>query len=117
MKSKFDTDYMIAAYVRVSTQRQALVKEGSLKNQEERIRSWFDYYNTQNGKSLNWDKNVVIFREEGKSAKDIKQRPRFREMLDEIQCGRIHNVVVASIVYSPSFLFVIAVLYHRTGLW
>lgn len=97
MKSKFDTDYMIAAYVRVSTQRQALVKEGSLKNQEERIRSWFDYYNTQNGNSLNWDKNVVIFREEGKSAKDIKQRPRFKEMLDEIQRGRIHNVVVSSI--------------------
>ena len=97
MKSKFDSDYRIAVYVRVSTQRQALVKEGSLKNQEERIRSWFDYYNTQIGKLLNWDTNVVIFREEGKSAKDIKQRPRFKVMLDEIQRGHIHNVVVASI--------------------
>jgi len=93
----FDNNYMIAAYVRVSTQRQALIKEGSLKNQEERIKSWFDYFNTQNGSILNWDKNVVIFREEGKSAKDIKQRPRFIDMLNEIKKGRFHNVVVASI--------------------
>ncbi len=97
MKRNFDNKYMIAAYVRVSTQRQALVKEGSLKNQEERIKSWFDYFNTQNGSILNWDKNVVIFREEGKSAKDIKQRPRFTDMLDEIKKGSFQNVVVASI--------------------
>ena len=97
MKRKFDNNYMIAAYVRVSTQRQALVKEGSLKNQEERIKSWFDYFNTQNGSLLDWNKNVVIFREEGKSAKDVKQRPRFTEMLNEIKNGRFHNVVVSSI--------------------
>ncbi len=97
MKRKIDSNYKIAAYVRVSTQRQALVKEGSLKNQEERIRGWFDFFNSKNGFIFNWDQNVVIYREEGKSAKDVKQRPQFQKMVSDIHRGQIHNVVVASI--------------------
>ncbi len=97
MKRKIDANYKIGAYVRVSTQRQALVKEGSLKNQEERIRGWFDFFNSKNGFIFNWEQNVVIYREEGKSARDVKQRPQFQKMVSDIHRGQIHNVVVASI--------------------
>jgi len=70
-------------YVRVSTDRQAVEGE-SLEEQEQRLREFC--------KVRNW--NIVkVYCEEGKSAKDTN-RPKFKELLNDIENGIIDTVIV-----------------------
>lgn len=70
-------------YVRVSTDRQALEGE-SLEEQEQRLRDFC--------KQRNW--NVVkVYCEEGRSAKDTN-RPKFKELLKDVESGIINTVIV-----------------------
>lgn len=73
-----------AVYIRVSTEDQA--REGhSLDEQLDRIKELCKYkrYNI-----------VKIYREDGKSAKDMKGRPEFLKMIKKVYDGEINNIVI-----------------------
>ena len=80
-------------YIRVSTIRQANVIEGSLDAQESRLR---EYVATENkyGEE-NWI-ITEVYREEGRSGKDMK-RPEFQRLRNDIDANKINTVIVAKI--------------------
>ena len=53
----------IALYIRVSTEEQAQIKEGSLKSQEQRLREYVDRRN----EGGSWGRVSATFIEEGRS--------------------------------------------------
>ena len=79
-----------ALYIRVSTQRQASVEDGSLKAQEARLKAYVDYENINKGGK--WE-IVDIYREEGRSAKDLK-RPEFQRLMADIEKGKINTIII-----------------------
>ena len=81
-------------YIRVSTLRQASVKEGSLKNQEFLLRQHIDYKN--NLEKDGWEV-VEVYREEGRSGKNTSQRPQFLRMLEDAKAGIIDAVMVTAL--------------------
>lgn len=83
--------FNIALYIRCSTEEQGLHAnpEGTIKNQEQRLRYEVDTKN----RSFNFGKIVSIFVEDGLSAKDTK-RPALQRMLKAIELGEINLVMV-----------------------
>ncbi len=73
-----------AIYTRVSSFDQAQSKEGSLISQEQRCR---EYMKFKHG-----DVAPVVYREEGKSAKDTN-RPEFQKLVTDIEADRIQTVL------------------------
>ena len=74
----------VAIYVRVSTDEQARVEEGSLKNQVEELKKYVEGENhKQNG---NWGRIVDIYMDDGYSAKNLK-RPHIARLLSDISKG------------------------------
>lgn len=78
-------------YIRVSTEEQARIQDGSLVSQRKRLD---DFVDGQNRKEAGWGQIVEVYCEEGKSAKDMN-RPEFQRLLGDIQSGRI-NLVLAT---------------------
>ena len=67
-------------YIRVSTEDQA--REGfSLGEQEEKLRQLCKY------------KDFEIYKDAGISAKNMKDRPAFQEMLEDIKAGKLNYIV------------------------
>ena len=64
----------VAFYIRVSTERQAKVEEGSLKNQEQMLRNELERRNAQ---TENWGVFVEAYIDEGLSGKNTN-RPAFQ---------------------------------------
>jgi len=98
-------------YVRVSTDNQAREPEGSLKNQTQRLREALHAH------SLSGDpwKEVKLYVEEGYSGKNIN-RPRFKEMLMDIQQGVIDTVLCTELSrISRSVLDFLKILEFFTG--
>lgn len=74
----------IGAYIRVSTEDQA--REGhSLDEQLDRIKAFCKFKNY---------KICKIYREDGKSAKDMKGRPEFQKMLNDVCDGTINTICI-----------------------
>lgn len=74
----------VGAYIRVSTEDQA--REGhSLDEQIDRIKAFCKF----KGYKL-----CKIYREDGKSAKDMKGRPEFKKMLNDICNGKIDTICI-----------------------
>lgn len=74
----------IGAYIRVSTEDQA--REGhSLDEQLDRIKAFCKF---------KWYKICKIYREDGKSAKDMKGRPEFQKMLNDMCDGTINMICI-----------------------
>ena len=84
--------YKVAIYIRVSTEEQAENPEGSIKNQEQRLR---DYVKMKNADGP-WGEIVEVFNDPGISAKDMN-RPALRRMLTMIQREEINLVLVTEI--------------------
>ena len=82
----------IALYIRVSTEEQAQIKEGSLKSQEQRLR---EYVNRRN-ENEKWGQIVAVFVEEGRSGKDM-ERPELQKMLLGIKQNLFDVVMVTEI--------------------
>lgn len=78
-------------YLRVSTDRQAAVNEGSLDTQKERITH---YINSKEDKAT-W-KIHKIYREEGFSGKNM-ERPEFQRMMEDIKNNEINVVLVTKL--------------------
>ena len=79
----------VAFYIRVSTERQAKVEEGSLKNQEQMLRNEVERRNAQ---TENWGAFVNAYVDEGLSGKNTN-RPAFQRMLQDVEIGRIDTVM------------------------
>ena len=79
----------VAFYIRVSTERQAKVEEGSLKNQEQMLRAELDRRNAQH---KDWGTFVESYVDEGISGKTTN-RPAFQRLMQDIELGRIDTVM------------------------
>ncbi len=80
----------IGLYIRVSTDEQARVHEGSLVSQRRRLE---EYVQSQNRNQKNWGMIIETYTDE-KSGKDLN-RPEFQRMMSDVSCGRI-NVILAT---------------------
>lgn len=80
---------LCGCYIRVSTEEQALVQEGSLKNQNQRLKDFVKWKN-QGIDDEKWE--IAKTYEEVKSAKDTN-RPKYQEMLQDIKDGEINMVL------------------------
>jgi site-specific DNA recombinase len=89
---KLPKEFKIGAYIRVSTEEQAENPEGSIKNQEARLR---DYVTMKNQEGP-FGELVEVFCDPGVSAKDMN-RPAFQRLLREIQSGEINLVLVTEL--------------------
>ena len=85
-------NFKIASYIRVSTEEQAENPEGSIRNQEERIKDAVQYRN----RSGNYGEIVQTFIDPAISAKDMK-RPQLQAMLKAIRSGEVNLVVVTEL--------------------
>ena len=84
-----DQQRKVAFYIRVSTERQAKVEEGSLKNQEQMLRAELERRNLQH---KGWGTFVESYVDEGISAKTTN-RPAFQRLVRDIELGRIDTVM------------------------
>lgn len=84
--------YRIGAYVRVSTEEQAENPEGSIKNQEQRLRE-FVHLKQMVGP---FGEIVEVFTDAGISAKDMN-RPAFQRLLSKIEAREINMVLVTEL--------------------
>ena len=83
----------IGAYVRVSTEEQAQVMDGSIDSQQHRLKSFVDHKNQQEEK---WGKIQEVFIDDGYSAKDTR-RPAYQRMMRDIRAGKIDLILVTDI--------------------
>ena len=81
----------VGIYLRVSSEEQARVVEGSLVSQRKRAE---EYVEGQNRREAGWGTVIDVYCDEAKSGKDMN-RPQFQRMLGDIRSGRI-NLVLAS---------------------
>lgn len=92
MKKTISKIYRIAIYTRVSTEEQAENPEGSIKNQEQRIREYIKLKNMVEP----FGEVAIVFSDPGKSAKDMN-RPGFQKLLSAIRSGEIDMVMVTEL--------------------
>ena len=92
IKALLTEGFKIAGYIRVSTEEQAENPEGSIRNQEDRIRETVSFRN-RNG---NYGELVQLFVDPGISAKDMK-RPALQGLLKAIKSGEVNLVIVTEL--------------------
>lgn len=85
--------HKIGTYVRVSTEEQAQVIDGSIESQQHRLKSFVDLKNTQEGR---WGKIVETYIDDGFSAKDTR-RPAYQRMMKDIRAGKINLILVTDL--------------------
>jgi site-specific DNA recombinase len=85
--------HKIGIYVRVSTEEQAQVLEGSIENQQHRLKGFVELKNSHEGR---WGKVVDTYIDDGYSAKDTK-RPAYQRMMKDIRSGKINLILVPDI--------------------
>ena len=84
--------HKIAAYIRVSTEEQASNPEGSIKSQEQRIRSHVDYKNNESG----FGEVVTVYIDRAKSGKDTN-RAELQKLLTAIRNKEVTLVLVTEL--------------------
>ncbi len=85
--------HKIGAYVRVSTEEQAQVMDGSIESQQHRLKSFVDLKNSQESR---WGKIVETYIDDGFSAKDTR-RPAYQRMMKDIRSGKINLILVTDL--------------------
>ncbi len=81
----------IGLYLRVSSEEQARIVEGSLVSQRLRLE---EYVESQNRRQAGWGMIIDVYCDEAKSGKDMN-RPQFQRLLADIRAGRI-NLILAT---------------------
>ncbi len=82
----------VGIYIRVSTEEQARIQDGSLVSQKNRLIEYIEYQNKLQNNT--WGTLVQIYCDEGKSAKDMN-RPEFKRLLLDVQTGKV-NLILAT---------------------
>lgn len=85
--------HKLGLYLRVSTEEQAQVIEGSLDSQRHRLTGFVDLKNMQ---ETGWGKIIETYVDEGLSAKDTK-RPAFQRMIRDIKSEKINLILVTDL--------------------
>ena len=91
-------DKLCGLYVRVSTERQSEIKDGSLETQTDRLKQYIGFRAKSaldDAKQAKW-KVVDIYREEGKSGKNT-ERPALQKLLSDVKEGSINAVLCTKI--------------------
>ena len=83
----------IGGYSRVSTDEQANVLEGSLDNQQHRIKAFVEIKNMQEPA---WGNITKFYVEDGYSAKDTN-RPAYQRMMRDLKSGNIDAIMVTEL--------------------
>lgn len=83
----------IGLYLRVSTEEQARVQEGSLISQRHRLE---EYVKVRNAVNEKWGEIVGIYVDEAKSGKDTN-RPKYQELLKSIENSLVNTVLVTEL--------------------
>ncbi|MGE0171198.1 MAG: recombinase family protein [Oligoflexales bacterium] len=84
----------VAIYARVSTDEQAKVEEGSIKNQLEALDRWVRGENLKyDGK---WGQITDSYVDDGYSGKDLR-RPQVRRLLSDIAKGKVDTVIMTEV--------------------
>ncbi len=83
----------IGAYIRVSTEEQANIVEGSLVSQQHRMNAYVDLKNHQD---KTWGKVIEYYIDDGFSAKDTK-RPAYQKMVRDLRTGKINLILVTDL--------------------
>jgi len=80
---------LCALYIRVSTDRQAKIEEGSLKNQDHALARYVEMKN-----SFGQERWSIVDRyvDEGRSAKDTN-RPAYQRMIEDVKSGRVNTIL------------------------
>ncbi len=81
----------VGIYLRVSSEEQARIQEGSLVSQRQRLE---EFVKTQNQNKRGWGQIVDIYCDEAKSAKDMN-RPEFQRLLRDIKNKKV-NLILAT---------------------
>src|ERR1035437_3215263 len=81
-------------YIRVSTDEQAQVEEGSLKNQQDRLQRFVLEKNRTAEEFQTGDEWIVFkkYQDEGRSAKDTN-RPEYQKLVADIDAGQVNALV------------------------
>lgn len=79
----------VALYIRVSTEEQARIQDGSLVSQRQRL---IEYVDCQNRRETGWGQVVDLYCDEGKSAKDMN-RPEFQRLIQDVRTGKVNLIV------------------------
>jgi site-specific DNA recombinase len=79
----------VGIYLRVSTEEQARIQDGSLVSQRQRA---IEYIEGQNRRDDSWGRLIEVYADEGKSAKDMN-RPEFQRLLNDIRSGQIDLIL------------------------
>jgi len=85
-------------YVRVSTERQSELKDGSLDTQTDRLKQYIGFREkspVDEAKLIKW-KITEVYREEGKSGKNT-ERPALQKLLSDVKAGLINTVLCTKI--------------------
>lgn len=91
-KRRSKQNYKIALYIRVSTEEQAENPEGSIKNQEERLRLHVKLKNADH----HFGDIVEVFIDAGLSAKNMN-RPAFQRMLTAVKAKQVDLLMVTEL--------------------
>ena len=81
----------VGIYLRVSTEEQSRIQDGSLVSQRRRLE---EYVESQIKREQGWGLIIDVYCDEARSGKDMN-RPEFQRMLDDVRSGRI-NLVLAT---------------------
>ena len=87
-----NTGFKIGIYIRVSTEEQAKNIEGSIKNQEERLKAHVEYKNSRE----HFGEITHKFVDRAKSGKDTN-RPELQRLLKAIRDGEINFVLATEL--------------------
>ena len=80
--------------VRVSTDRQAMTEEGSLKNQFQRLRQHIEYKTTACGEE--W-REEEVYELRAVSGKDSLRSPEFQRLFGDIRSGRVNTILCTAL--------------------
>ena len=84
----------VALVVRVSTDRQAMTEEGSLKNQLQRLRAHIEYKTVACGE--HWQE-AALYELKAISGKDSMRSQEFQQLFREIRSRRVNTVLCTAL--------------------
>ena len=89
-----DPERQVALVIRVSTDRQAMTEEGSLKNQLQRLRAHIEYKTVACGER--WQERAV-YELRAVSGKDSMRSQEFQQLFLDIRAGRVNAVLCTAL--------------------